>query len=60
MLFKEAIKSAKELEWDYFRLAGEQGAIPFYKKMGATLIGEIKSRLRADLFLPHMEIKTDA
>ena len=57
ILFNEAVKYARELEWNYFRLAGEPDAVLFYEKMGAALIGEIQSRLREDLFLPHMEIK---
>ena len=57
ILFSESIKHAKDLGWNYFRLAGEPDAVTFYEKMGATLIGEIQSRLRDDLFLPHMEIK---
>ncbi len=57
VLFENAVKRAKELNWTYFRLAGEPGAIPFYEKMGAKLIGKVQSRLREDLFLPHMEIR---
>ena len=57
LLFKDAVKRSQNLSWDYFRLAGEPDAIPFYEKMGARMIGEVKSRLRDDLFLPHMEFK---
>lgn len=55
-LFAHAIVNAKSLGWESFRLAGEPAAVPFYKKMGANLIGQIQSRLRNDLFLPHMEL----
>ncbi|MCA9487100.1 MAG: GNAT family N-acetyltransferase [Nanoarchaeota archaeon] len=55
VLFENAIERAKELNWSYFRLAGEPDAIPFYEKMGAKLIGKVQSRLGEDLFLPHME-----
>ncbi len=57
ILFKNAIDEAKKLEWNYFRLAGEPGAVPFYEKHGAKLVGKVQSRLKKDLFLPHMEIK---
>ena len=56
VLFHEAVKQAKKLGWDSFKLAGEPDAVAFYEKMGAKLIGEIQSRLRDDLFLPHMEM----
>ena len=57
VLFENAVDRAKELNWSYFRLAGEPDAIPFYEKMGAELIGKVQSRLRDDLFLPHMEVR---
>jgi len=57
ILFTHAISRAKALGWDSFRLAGEPGAVVFYEKMGVKLIGQVQSRLRSDLLLPHMEIK---
>jgi|LULF01.1.fsa_nt_gb catechol 2,3-dioxygenase-like lactoylglutathione lyase family enzyme/GNAT superfamily N-acetyltransferase len=57
LLYLDAVKEARSLGWDYFRLAGEPDAIPFYNKMGAVLIGEVQSRLKKDLFLPHMEMR---
>jgi GNAT superfamily N-acetyltransferase len=56
MLFAHAVLEAKKLGWSSFRLAGEPAAVPFYERMGAKLIGQIQSRLRTDLFLPHMEL----
>jgi GNAT superfamily N-acetyltransferase len=55
ILFQDAIEVARTLKWNHFRLAGEPKAVVFYKKMGARLIGSVQSRLKADLFLPHME-----
>lgn len=48
-----------EFEWllmaskktDCFRIAADPYAEPFYKKMGA-----IQSRIKPDLFLPHLEM----
>ncbi len=56
VLFENAVERAKELNWTYFRLAGEPDAVQFYEKMGAKLIGKVESRLGEGLFLPHMEI----
>jgi GNAT superfamily N-acetyltransferase len=56
-LFEHAVKKARELGWSYFRLAGEPNAVAFYEKLGATLIGEIPSRLKDGRPLPHMEMK---
>ncbi len=55
-LFKHATNTAKALGWASFRLAGEPGAVAFYEKMGANVIGTIQSRLKTDLLLPHMEM----
>ena len=55
ILFEHAVKKASELGWESFYLAGEEGAIKFYEKMGAKLVGKIQSRLGTDLFLPHMK-----
>jgi GNAT superfamily N-acetyltransferase len=57
ILFQHACDTAKSLGWAQFRLAGEPDAVKFYEKLGAKIIGEIQSRLREDLFLPHMEIQ---
>jgi GNAT superfamily N-acetyltransferase len=58
-LFKHATETAKALGWASFRLAGEPGAVVFYEKMGAKIIGTVQSRLKNDLFLPHMEMNLD-
>lgn len=56
ILFRDAVVRSSQLNWQYFRLAGEPNAISFYEKMGAKLIGEVQSRLKKDLYLPHMEM----
>ncbi|OUR96911.1 hypothetical protein A9Q84_11285 [Halobacteriovorax marinus] len=55
-LFEQGIVEAKALGWESFRLAAEPGAVAFYEKMGAVVIGKVQSRLKKDLFLPHMEL----
>lgn len=54
-LFASAIESAKALGWNSFRLASEPRAEEFYVKMGMKNIGSIQSRIKPDLYLPHME-----
>lgn len=56
ILFRDSVLVANKLGWEFFRLAGEPDAVAFYEKMGAVLIGEVQSRLRQDLFLPHMQM----
>jgi GNAT superfamily N-acetyltransferase len=55
ILFHRAVEEAKNLGWNSFRLAGEEGAVGFYEKQGAKRIGKVSSRLGSDIFLPHME-----
>ncbi len=54
-LFLKAIEEAKNLGWLKFRIAAEPYALDFYSKMGTVHIGEIQSRIKPDLFLPHLE-----
>jgi GNAT superfamily N-acetyltransferase len=56
-LFKLATQEAQKLNWVSFRLAADPYAIGFYEKMGAVRIGTVQSRIKPDLFLPHMEYK---
>ncbi|MBK8202502.1 MAG: GNAT family N-acetyltransferase [Bdellovibrionales bacterium] len=55
-LFKEAVMAAKRIGWSQFRIAADPYAEPFYLKIGAKNIGSVQSRIKPDLFLPHMEI----
>lgn len=55
-LFKEAVLAAKRINWGQFRIAADPYAEPFYLKMGAINIGSVRSRIKPDLFLPHMEV----
>lgn len=57
LLFSASIKEAKNLGWNGFRIAAEPFAEAFYEKMGAKKIGVVQSRIKPDLFLPHMEIE---
>jgi GNAT superfamily N-acetyltransferase len=54
-LFQEAVIAAKSLGWASFRLAADPPAEEFYLKMGARRIGDVQSRIKPDLLLPHME-----
>lgn len=54
-LFKHAVLEANKLGWTSFRLAADPYALGFYEKLGAIQIGTIQSRIKPDLFLPHME-----
>ncbi|MGZ3790238.1 MAG: GNAT family N-acetyltransferase [Bacteriovorax sp.] len=56
-LFKRAVAEARRLGWSSFRLAADPYAIGFYEKMGAVQIGTVQSRIKPDLFLPHMEFQ---
>ncbi len=57
MLLFHAIEEAKKLGWDEFYLAADPGAQSFYEKFGAVKVGMVQSRIKSDLFLPHMRIK---
>lgn len=46
---------ARQLGWDHFYLASEPNAVPFYKKLGGTLVGRVQSKLDEKLKLPHMK-----
>ena len=54
-LFRKAILEARKLNWSYIRLAADPYATGFYEKLGVTQIGTVQSRIKPDLFLPHME-----
>lgn len=56
VLFHEAKIVARNIGWKSFRLVAEPYAEPFYLKMGARKIGVVQSRVKADFFLPHMEM----
>jgi GNAT superfamily N-acetyltransferase len=56
-LFAKAIEEAGRLEWRAFRIAADPFAERFYSKLGARRIGEIQSRIKPDLFLPHLEYR---
>ena len=55
-LFLTAVAKAKELGWSKFRIAADPYAEDFYLKMGAKKIGTVQSRIKPDLFLPHLEL----
>ena len=55
LLFARAIEEAKNLGWNSFRLAADPYAMKFYEKLGATQIGVVQSKIKPDLFLPHLE-----
>lgn len=55
ILLLDSFQRAQQLGWKSFRLATDQGGEPFYLKHGARNIGTVQSRIRADLFLKHME-----
>lgn len=57
ILFAEAILASKKIGWNDFRIAADPFAEQFYLKMGAKTIGAVQSRIKPDLFLPHMEIR---
>lgn len=54
-LLLHAIEEAKKLNWKSFRLAADPYARDFYLKMGGKQIGTVQSRIKPDLFLPHIE-----
>lgn len=55
ILFGRAVEEARRLGWSSFRLAADPYATDFYAKLGCVRIGEVQSRIKPDLFLPHME-----
>ncbi|MBT4760914.1 MAG: GNAT family N-acetyltransferase [Bdellovibrionaceae bacterium] len=57
ILFLESVSQAKKLGWTFFRMAIEPQAEGFYTKHRAHMIGSVQSRIKPDLFLPHMEYK---
>lgn len=54
-LFLAAIAEAKRRGWVGFRLAADPYALQFYLKLGGNQIGTVQSRIKPDLFLPHIE-----
>ncbi|MBS1983725.1 MAG: GNAT family N-acetyltransferase [Bdellovibrionales bacterium] len=54
-LFARAVEEARKLEWTEFWLAADPYAIGFYEKLGAVQLGTVQSRIKPDLFLPHMK-----
>lgn len=56
-LFRDAIRVAKAMKWQYFRMAGEPESVGFYKKQRASLIGEVPSRLGEGIVLPYLEFQ---
>lgn len=56
ILFNSSILEAKKMEWHQFKIAADPYAEKFYLKMGAIKIGTVQSRIKPDLFLPHMEM----
>jgi len=57
LLFARAAEEAKGLGWKQFRLAADPFAEPFYLRRGAVRIGLVQSRIKPDLYLPHMEYR---
>lgn len=58
-LLLHAIEKAKQLGWHELFLAADPGAQLFYEKYGAVKVGMVQSRIKSDLYLPHMRIKLD-
>jgi N-acetylglutamate synthase-like GNAT family acetyltransferase len=52
-----SIATAQEMGWERVRLATDEGGKTFYQKFGGKIIGKVKSRLGADIFLTHMEFE---
>lgn len=50
-----ALGVARDLMWDHFYLASEPGAVLFYQKCGGLLVGQVPSKLEANLKLPHIK-----
>ncbi|MGZ6442239.1 MAG: GNAT family N-acetyltransferase [Pseudobdellovibrionaceae bacterium] len=54
-IFLRAIVEAKKMGWNGFRLAADPYALEFYLRLGGNQIGTVQSRIKPDLFLPHIE-----
>lgn len=54
-LLLAAIIEAKKIGWNEFRLAADPYALEFYLRLGGNQIGVVQSRIKPDLFLPHVE-----
>jgi GNAT superfamily N-acetyltransferase len=52
---QHAFHTVKLLGWDHFFVVSEPKAVPFYKKFGGTVVGEIQSMFKSDLQLPHLK-----
>lgn len=57
ILLFDAFQKATEIGWKRLRLAADPGAQKFYEKFGGRLIGKVQSRIKPDLFLPHIEFE---
>ncbi len=57
ILLEDAFRLASAMGWKVIRLAADPGAQTFYEKFGGVRIGSVQSRIKADLFLPHIEFK---
>lgn len=58
-VFSKIIKTAKQMEWESFRIVADPKSRGFYKKMGAVDIGMTQSRIAPEIQLPHMEYIID-
>jgi GNAT superfamily N-acetyltransferase len=56
IMLAHAMKRAHKMGWSRFRLAADPGAEKFYEKFGAKKLGVVQSKIKSDLFLPHLEI----
>lgn len=56
-LFSRAIQEAQNIGWTSFRLAADPYALEFYRKVGCIQIGNVQSRIKPDLVLPHLEFQ---
>ena len=55
-LLAMSVEEARKLGWTEFWLAADPYAIKFYEKFGAVQFGTVQSRIKPDLFLPHMKL----
>ena len=55
-LFNHAKDRAISLGWTQFRIASEPNAEKFYLKLGATKVGELRSRIMPAVIMPHLEV----
>ena len=58
-LLMDAMGRARTMGWKSFRLAADPKAEPFYLKYGAKKLGFVQSKLKPDLFLPHLEFNLE-